>query len=218
MRFWAYRATFKGDCSRRALQIYLDAKTERPDERTDFVHKDIIPHVIENRPTYVRAALTIALAFIRAGSPQQPSEHLGGFEEWCRVVQQPVIWAGSYDPVVTNRRLREQADPMVQNRTHLLEALHSWWKERGEQEGFTVADLKTGLTDETELARAVIASLDALGFSMPFDGHRLGRYLGKTAGRIHAGLRLIKGTRKTSGATWSIEVTRPEPQNTCQKD
>ena len=107
----------KGDLVRRALVCRLDAQTERPELR-EFNFSPI-QTVTDNRPTLVSAGLTIMRAYIAAGRPNQ-GPPLGSFEEWCRMVRDPLLWLGEADPTSTIERTRA-SDSTLRNLAAVLE-------------------------------------------------------------------------------------------------
>ena len=131
--------TLHGDMTRRGMLSHLDPKVERPELR-EFSF-DPIERVLENRGTYIAAALTIARGYIAAGSPKVCGP-LGSYEEWSRMVRSPLIWLGRQDPVKSMDEARE-TDPA----NTALRDLIGFWKE-------TLLG-KTGFT-----ANALIAHVD----------------------------------------------------------
>src|SRR5262249_12268965 len=59
------------DTSRRTCHIRLDSPHERPEEREDFRHHNLLAWVGEHRSELLVAALTILRAFCVAGRPNQ---------------------------------------------------------------------------------------------------------------------------------------------------
>lgn len=75
--------TVYGDLNRRTIQIRLDAKCERPEERRfEF---DAIDLAMRRRPELVAAALTVERAYVSAGAPNEPrpwaASKIGAI--WC---------------------------------------------------------------------------------------------------------------------------------------
>lgn len=124
--------TLKGDVVRRAVVCRLDAGIDRPELR-EF-NQDLIADARANRSALVAAALTIPLAYIRAGRPDVHILPLGSFGDWDRTVRAALIWAGTADPCATTDRARE-ADPTRQ----ALAVLLSVWADRFGSEGATAA-------------------------------------------------------------------------------
>ncbi len=77
--------TTSKEIARRLLWIRLDAKMERPWERTEFRHPKIMEWVNLNRHAVVHAFLTLAQNWIAKGKPKGANS-LGSFEAWSDVV------------------------------------------------------------------------------------------------------------------------------------
>jgi putative DNA primase/helicase len=124
--------TLKGDVVRRAVVCRLDAGIDRPELR-EF-NQDLIGEARANRSALVAAALTIPLAYIRAGRPDVHILPLGSFGDWDRTVRAALIWAGTADPCATTDRARA-TDPARQ----ALAVLLAIWAERFGTDGATAA-------------------------------------------------------------------------------
>jgi len=130
-----------GDLKRRVMLIRLDAKQERPEQRK--FKNDHLEMVHEQRGLLIRAALTISLAYIAAGSPEIEGLHpLGGFELWDKMVRRPLVWLGMADPLKAAEELRKQ-DPDIENMRMLFE---SWFAVFPKGEA-TAAEVVTAGTD-----------------------------------------------------------------------
>jgi len=113
--------TFLGDMTRRGFIANFDPKCERPELRTfDF---DPIERVLKNRGAYIAAALTIARAYITAGSPKVCGP-LGSYSGWSRFVRSPLVWLGKEDPIKSMEEMRQE-DPGRQ----ALHTLIELWRE-----------------------------------------------------------------------------------------
>ncbi len=100
-----------GDTARRICHIRIEHPDEHPEERSDFVHKNLRAWVVENRPKLLGAALTILTAFAKAGSPiVGDAKPWGSYEGWSAVVRNAIIWLGLPDPGETRANMREQSD------------------------------------------------------------------------------------------------------------
>jgi hypothetical protein len=100
--------TLVGDMIRRGLIANLDPQCERPELRT-FAF-DPIERVLNNRGTYIAAAITIARAYIAAGCPNVCKTPLGSYGGWSRIVRSPLVWLGRADPVKSMEEIRQE-DP-----------------------------------------------------------------------------------------------------------
>lgn len=99
-----------GDVARRTMHVRLDVLDERPEGRMGFRHPNLLAWIGQERPRLLAAALTILVAFCRAGRPSQDLTPYGSFEGWSDLVRQAVVWVGLPDPHLTQVRLVEVAD------------------------------------------------------------------------------------------------------------
>ena len=95
--------------ARRSIRIRMDAKTDRPFERTGFRHPDLSAWSTEHRGDLVWAALTMTSAWIAAGCPAG-TRTLGSFEEWARVMGGILDVAGIPDFLANSEDLYATAD------------------------------------------------------------------------------------------------------------
>ena len=130
--------TVSEDLVPRTVAIRLDANSERPEERTfEF---DPIERVRADRGEYLAAIFTIVKAFKAAGGEKAKGmKVVAGFDEWSRLVQQPLMWLGRPDPL-GNRETIRSLDPKGQELDGLLEVLKKYQK-KSWLRGFTVAEL-----------------------------------------------------------------------------
>jgi hypothetical protein len=113
--------SFAGDMLRRGLTGHLDAGMEKPWER-EFDSEDPVVVFKRDRARIVVAALTVLRGYLAAGRPKQRAPPLGGFEEYTRMVRDPLLWLGQADPCLTIEATRK-ADPTLQK----LEAVITQW-------------------------------------------------------------------------------------------
>ena len=124
----------RGDMVRRVLICNLDAGVERPELRKfDF---DPVETVLSNRARYVGACLTIVLAHIRAGFPEEIGP-FASFEDWSRYVRSALMWLGCSDPCISLEAARED-DPDLSDLRDLLSA---WVEEFGDIGAFTCSEI-----------------------------------------------------------------------------
>lgn len=98
------------DTCRRTLQIRLQSPDERPEERRDFAHPNLLRWVDDKREAFIRNVLTILRAYHFAGRPAVSMEPWGSFEAWSQHVRAPLVWCGLPDPALTRRGLANTAD------------------------------------------------------------------------------------------------------------
>jgi len=182
-----------GDLKRRVVLIRMDAKQERPEQRT--FNRDHLEYVFERRGTLIRAALEIPLAYFAAGSPAIDGLHpLGGFELWDKMVRRPLVWLGMADPLKAAEGLRQQ-DPDLEAMRLLFESWRAVFPS-GEATAAEVvsASLYTLGTGET-LTRPNRDLYDAMQMvcSEKINSKRLGYWLRSHRDRIVDAMRLEQG-------------------------
>jgi putative DNA primase/helicase len=194
------------DLGRRTLLANMDPGMERPWQR-QFMQKPL-EMVARERPKYIGAALTITLAYIAAGLPDQPPE-LNGFEQWSRLVRAPLMWLGESDPGLTMEAARE-GDARLQAKAAALAAI-------GELFGFGEGHARTG----AQMIEAVVSSSfsaptakqKALGEALmvvarqgrEISPAKLGYWLRQAKGQIVNGLRLGGKPDRTRVTWWWVE-------------
>lgn len=108
------------DMVRRTLPIQLDTALSNPEERGEFKYPYLMTHVEKHRRELLIAGLSIVSNFIKAGSPKQAVDNLGGFEEWSDLVRGAIVWAGLADPLADRKQLQVLADEAANPRTKQL--------------------------------------------------------------------------------------------------
>jgi putative DNA primase/helicase len=76
---------FSNEMARRLVRIRLDANVERPWQRSDFRHPDLMTWVRANRARLVHACLTLCQAWIAEGRPRG-THTIGSYENWAQVL------------------------------------------------------------------------------------------------------------------------------------
>lgn len=106
----AANLTLSNELVGRALHVRLETLLENPEKRSDFKYPNLLPHVLEQRPALVAAALTILRAYFVAGCPDQGLDSWGSFEEWSRIIRGALVWVGLPDPIGGRVELIESGD------------------------------------------------------------------------------------------------------------
>lgn len=190
-----------GDLARRCLYVRLETHHERPEERNDFQHADLLGFALQNRAQFLAAALTILRAYFVAGRPTPAFRPLGSFEGWSRLVRAAIVWAGRPDPCTTTADIpstheRESAALVV-----VMGALAN-------PRGTTVAQLLKHAQADDALREALAELVP------PREGHNLasavsvGTKLGNVRGRVIDGRR-IDPVGKTSPIRWKASAPTP---------
>jgi putative DNA primase/helicase len=124
------------EIARRCAWVRLDPQSERPEERTQFAHHDLLRYVAEHRARIIQAALTIVGAWFSAGCPAG-SETLGSFEVWSRTMGGILANAGVTGFLANRAALAEVADA----ETRSLRAFVDMWAEAHDETDVTATDL-----------------------------------------------------------------------------
>src|SRR5262249_30548655 len=98
------------DAAGRVCHVRLESPCERPEERNDFRHRNLLAWVGGDRARLLAAALTILRAYHVAGRPDLNLPAWGSFEGWSGLVRAAVAWVGLPDPGETRLLLQERAD------------------------------------------------------------------------------------------------------------
>ncbi len=140
------------EISRRTIRIRMDAKRDRPWERTEFRHAHLAMWAQERRGELIAACLTLGRAWIAAGKPDAAVPRtLGSFEHWARVMGGVLHTAGIPGFLENLNEFYEASDS---EGSSIREFLTAWWQQHGGRvtgvgELFTIAsesglDLGTG--------------------------------------------------------------------------
>jgi hypothetical protein len=126
------------DTARRVCHVRLESPEERPEERRDFRHPDLLAWVGAHRGRLLGAALTVLRGYCVAGRPDMGLPAWGSFEGWSALVRSAVVWAGLPDPGQTRLLLQEQADVTAEN---MAVVLACWEKLDPGRRGLTAAEV-----------------------------------------------------------------------------
>ena len=173
-----------GDLTTRVVLSVLDPECEHPEARP--FRRNLAEHVLAHRGELVRAALTIPLAYMAAGSPAVTGPR-SRFTDWDRLVRNPLLWLGAADPLDTQAEIRA-SDPV---REALVALLHAW-QEVFRNESASVAQaveaaIAPGMSSRPQLLDALIAIAGERNGEI--NARRLGRYLKRNVRRIEGDLR-----------------------------
>jgi hypothetical protein len=203
---------FKGDMARRVVPIDLDAKMERPEERTVFTHTPLVPWVREHRARLVVAALTLVQAYFEVECPSQGVTGFGSFEPWSDLIRQALVWAGEPDPCEDRIGLEAKSDPDHERLAGLLDAWHACYGHKEKTLMVVLGDIHHGAAIPPRPANDWDALRDALGaFDRKYDGRSLnstllGHALRRVRGKIIGNKRLNEAAIKDHNKIqWFIE-------------
>ncbi|MGA8760010.1 MAG: hypothetical protein WB611_27565, partial [Stellaceae bacterium] len=122
------------DLVRRSIRASLDANSETPETRV--FKSNPLAEILTHRGDFVAACLTIARAYLAAGSPGRLTP-LASYEPWSDLVRSALCWLDYPDPVATMATIRG-ADPVRQERGAIFEA---WGSELSLLQSYLVAEV-----------------------------------------------------------------------------
>lgn len=187
--------SFDVDLGSRALRCRIDAKLERPQERT-FTIANLRAHVLQHRGAIVSAALTCLRAYEVAGRPSQGLKPLNRFEGWD-LVRSCLVWLGVGDPVET----MDGPGTTDQVTDELGELLH------GLRSALGAAEFTAATAVACAKLKNVLVGVCRAKSGEGLDARRLGIVLRRGEGRVVAGLRLeIASTAHGVNAYRVVEV------------
>jgi hypothetical protein len=207
------------DTARRTCPVRLESPEERPEERRDFRHPNLLSWIGEQRQRLLADALTILRAYFVAGCPDQSLPAWGSFEDWSKVVRATVVWVGMPDPGETRLLLQDQADV---NDESLAVLLACWERMDPERRGLTTADVidllyKQPPPSPPNLHADAKAALETLT-GKP-DSRQLGNRLRSCRRRILQGRFIDHVGKKHQAVLWTVfpaDSFRASPKNTPQ--
>jgi hypothetical protein len=194
-----------GDTCRRVCHVRLESEHEKPEERDDFKHPNLVRFVHKNQHRLLGAALTILRAYCAAGRPDMKLKPWGSFEAWSELVRGAVAWIDLPDPGETRLHLQDFSDSAV----HEIKGLLDVWKMLDEEgKGLTTSKVISTLyaahnpsPDAKHVqCRAILE--DILG-SKP-DAQRLGCKLRSIRRRVFAGRYLDHMPVKRNVVRWGL--------------
>ena len=197
---WIYtgnNATVSMDMVNRLVMARLYTVDENPGARADFRHSDLLAFVKQHRRELVMAAISLPLAFIRAGRPKQPICGWGGFDGWNALVRASLVYANLAD-CDTRAQVAEESDEESSTLRQLLEH----WPKGAWSVANIVKALQTGNYSDNDpypALREIVAELP---------GHDKARALGQilrdSRGRVLGGKRFVRSGGQ-SCRKWSVE-------------
>jgi hypothetical protein len=190
------------DMVRRCITINLSPQCEVPASRT-FARPDLVREVFRERGRYVSAALTLVLAWIAAGRPNQSCRALAGFGDWSDLCRQPLLWLGGADPTESVFEAMAE-DP---DRELLLRLLDAWMLVFGKTAAMVRdAMRRTSSPSHPEHAELREVLLEIAGERGEINPRKLGWWIRRHSGRIVEGRRIVRTDGNKSAERWRVEL------------
>jgi hypothetical protein len=139
------------DLGRRCLPIEIDPCMEDPENRT-FNRPNLVADAQRERVALLTACYTIILAYLQSGE-KVPALPFGGFEQWRRHVQEPLVWLGELDPVTARQRLKQE-DPVKAQMRSLFQCWRCLFGDLDVLASEVVAQADPGIADSLDIDEA----------------------------------------------------------------
>lgn len=132
--------TISTELARRSIRIRLTPKTDRPEDRENFIHGDLMEWIEANRARLVQASHIIVKWWIQEGRPKAKLRPLGSFERWSNILG-GILGAAGYEQFLANARdFQSRSDTERQTRSLFCSTWYEWM-ERNKIERCSVGDL-----------------------------------------------------------------------------
>jgi hypothetical protein len=205
----ANNALISEDLVRRSLQVRLEPGVERPEQRTNFRHPELLRHALAHRAELLSAVLTVLRAYFVAGCPMVTMRPMGSYEEWSRVVRGALIWAGQPDVAVTQDDLRDSANEERIDASTLLRAWYAYLGAAPTVLSDLLEDLaRVGFPPHPQMEafrRAICTVCSSPEGKLP-TARKLGyRVRGLTGKVMPGGYVLRRGEHGDKGVPWHVE-------------
>ena len=130
------------ELARRCVRIRLTPHTDRPEERNDFRHPDLLLWCAERRAELVRAAHVLIKWWVQEGMPPAKIPRpLGSYERWTRVMG-GILEAAGYQKFLANyREFQNKADTERTARALFCATWYEWAQKEKGREKVSTSDL-----------------------------------------------------------------------------
>ncbi len=185
------------DLTRRVLTIHLDARTANP-ALLKYIGKPA-ELVRKERARFISAALTIIMAWRRAGEQRSSVQHIANYgDDWADHCRHPLIWLGEADPA---QSLIDQV--CSEPDSDALGELLLQWHNRFGDKSVTLRCMLAMKDNDCEVGlREALEDLPMFGRE-GINKSKLGWYLRKNLNRIVNGLEFRKGD-STERKAWRV--------------
>lgn len=215
------------ELARRCIWIRLDANAEKPWERSEFKHKNLIGWARANRDQLATAAITFVRAWVDQGMPLYDKRTKGSYEAWAGII------GGILDAVGIPGFLENETelyDRVVSKNDLMIDFVKAWWEKQQWLERKRHIDAKTEicLSSQDLFKLASYRDFDPeddggewqnlLGDMLTSPKQRgrqtqLGKILDAHADKVVAGYKIKLAKTANGSKFWVLQSTLVEPQN-----
>lgn len=204
------------DIASRIYWIRIDAQQARPDQRTGFLHPDLLEWVKLERGRILAAVLILTRAWIQAGCPPPVGVPQMRFEKWRGMIGGILCAAGIPGFLGNLEQFRERSDTVTTQWDSFLQALKEHFPG-----SFTVKDVKARLeaySDDRQRSfeDPMVRLCDVIPDDIPLKDKDPSRAIGKAFTKradhvFPTGIVLRKDEKKIHQAVaWKIENVKQE--------
>lgn len=115
------------ELARRCIWIRLDANVEKPWERSEFKHKNLIGWARANRDQLATAAITFIRAWVDQGMPLYDKRTKGSYEAWAGIIG-GILEAVGIPGFLENET--ELYDRVVSTNDLMIDFVKAWWEKQ----------------------------------------------------------------------------------------
>ena len=221
------------ELARRCIWIRLDANAEKPWERSEFKHKNLIGWARANRDQLATAAITFIRAWVDQGMPLYDKRTKGSYEAWAGII------GGILDAVGVPGFLENETelyDRVVSTNDLMIDFVKAWWEKQqwlerkrqieivGKGEAKTEICLssqelfKLASYSDTDTSNAFEGWQNLLGDMLTSSKQRgrqtqLGKILDAHADKVVAGYKIKLAKTANGSKFWVLQSTLVEPHN-----
>ena len=191
------------DLVRRFMRIHLDPRCESP-HRRQFKRPDLIAQAQAERAELLSDLYTIVAAY--QASERAPTPQLAGFQEWSRMVAEPLVWLGRSNPIDSQRAIEKEDD----KRGGLNGAMRCWANLFGDRAVSLHEALDMDLDNDTKRELGEILN-DLTGDRQGMSPKKLAKWLRGVAGRVIGGTAFEEAGVAPGGLKlWRLRGAKPE--------
>jgi hypothetical protein len=161
------------ELTRRCVRSRLTPKTDRPEDREDFEHPELLEWVEENRAKLVQAAHVIVKYWLQQGRPAAKIRPMGSFEKWSKLMGGILSLAGYEQFLANAKEFQTSSDTERQARGMFVS---TWWEWMQRPERVANNVFRASVSDLLPIADG-IEGLSLSGISEKARQTSLGKYL-----------------------------------------
>ncbi len=197
------------ELTRRALWIRLDANSEKPWERTEFKHPNLMQWVRENRDQLVTAALTLIQAWIEAGQPAFKGRAKGSYESWAAVMGGILQTETLGIPGFLDNE-SELYERVTSKADMLSDFVKAWWDKYGSEATSAYSLFQLASFADSEAGNKLGNWHNLLGELLGSGNQRarqirLGRVLGEQQDKIISGYKILHAKTANGMKYWELQ-------------